>query len=118
MRDILSGLLSGGNFGTKVGSLYRDFNHPEKCCHFMIVINVSAFMDEHVFRDLVAKYADDIRKCAPVQEGQAVLLPGEIERRREMIAEREGVSFPKAVYEDLVALSESHGVAFPSHLIS
>lgn len=112
--DILSGVLSGAGFGKGVGSLYRDFTRPEGCGHFMIVLNVAAFMPVELFRKCVAGYAAQIRAAKPAASDRPVILPGELEQQYKAQSLENGIALPAEVYRELLELSLLHDVTFPT----
>jgi LDH2 family malate/lactate/ureidoglycolate dehydrogenase len=114
--DILSGLLSGAKFGRDVGSLYRDFTQPEGCGHFLIVLDVRAFMPIDLFTQSITAYARQIKAITPVANERPVLLPGELEQQCEARSRKVGIRLQHAIYQELIELSEAHGIDFPAPL--
>ena len=112
MLDVLSGVLTGGSFGSKVRSLYRDMSNPERCGHFLFAIDVEAFMPISDFRAHINRYAAEFKRCRPVPGVSEVYLPGEIESRRERAAQAESLLLAPKTYEELLRVAQETGVPF------
>jgi LDH2 family malate/lactate/ureidoglycolate dehydrogenase len=54
-----------------------------------------------------------LHSCAPVDPERPVLLPGEPEAQARDAAERDGISYPAAIWDALAALATELGVAVP-----
>jgi LDH2 family malate/lactate/ureidoglycolate dehydrogenase len=108
MIDILTGVLSGGGFGSHVRGLYSDTTVPNDCAHLFLALDVSAFGDPDEFAarlsDLVAQITD-----APRAPGNPrVLLPGQIESERAATATAVALGGP--VFDALSATADELGV--------
>jgi L-2-hydroxycarboxylate dehydrogenase (NAD+) len=71
--DILAGMITGSAFG---GSA-RNLNHPSeksKVGHFMIAVNIDAFMDRQEYEAKLEELIESVKACG--EEG-AVMMPGE-----------------------------------------
>ena len=109
MTDVMTGVLSGGGFGTEP---YRDPARQD-VSHSFTAIDIEWFMPMEEFRKRMAQFTAMI-KASKLRPGFAeVLVPGELEHRRETEKRRSGVGLDLAVYEDLVALAGELGVAPP-----
>ena len=114
MLDVLCGALTGGEFGLSVRSLYRDMDVPEQCAHFMIVINVAAFIPVEQFRAAMTRYVSDFKACRPAEGIETVYLPGEIEQMRLHRALAEGVPIELSTLQALQEIATATGIALPS----
>jgi len=112
MLDVLSGVLTGGSFGSQVRSLYRDMSNPEQCAHFLFAIDVEAFQPISEFRARMERYAGEFKRCRPMPGVSEVYLPGELERRCERVGRAEGLRLPSKTYEDLIQVARDTGVPF------
>jgi LDH2 family malate/lactate/ureidoglycolate dehydrogenase len=109
MTDVMTGLLSGGGFGTEP---YRDPARQD-VSHSFTAIDIAWFMPLEEFRERMARLTAMI-KASKIRPGfDEVLIPGEQEHRRETEKRRNGVGLDRAVFEDLVALAKELGVAPP-----
>ena len=110
MLDVLAGVLTGARFGAEVGSLYRDLSAPERCGHFLAAVSVESFLPLPDFRRRIAHYVGMFKACRPRAGVDEVLLPGEVERRREQAAGRDGVALSAATYAGLLDIAAARGV--------
>jgi len=109
MVDVLSGVLTGANFGPGVGPLY---NNPgtQGIGHLLAALNIEAFMPLSEFKarmDQMIRGIKDSKKAKGVQE---IFLPGEIEMGIEAKRRREGIPLSRAVYDELCGLGQKLGV--------
>lgn len=82
VMDLLSGVLSGGHYGTQPSSLRAE--GPMRVAHTLIAIDPAAFMERAEFLDRVADYVAMMRGAAPASGVEQVMVPGEPERHREV----------------------------------
>jgi LDH2 family malate/lactate/ureidoglycolate dehydrogenase len=102
MTDVLTGVLSGGGFGTEP---YRDPRRQD-VSHTFTAIDIAWFMPLAEFRARMRTLAEMI-KASRLRPGfDEVLLPGELEHRREMEKRAHGVPLDASVFEDLRLLAE------------
>lgn len=110
MLDVLAGVLTGGCFGPDVGSLYRDWDKPEQCGHFLIAIDIEGFLPLPEFRQRIANYVKVFKASAPRPGFKEVLLPGELERRRQRVSERHGIALEPHIYSSLIKIANDRDV--------
>lgn len=111
MMDVLSGVLSGGAFGPHVSGL--DDPGYTHVGHFILVLDIHKFIDVEEFLDRVDALAEHVHS-SPTREGvEDVLVPGELEARTTAQRRREGIPYPRRVYERLMELADNAGVAVP-----
>jgi LDH2 family malate/lactate/ureidoglycolate dehydrogenase len=106
MTDVMTGVLSGGAFGVD------PYSNPAKqdVSHSFTAIDIEWFMPLAKFRDRMARLTAMI-KASRLRPGFAeVLMPGELEHRREMEKRQHGVPLDRSVYEDLLALARELGI--------
>ncbi len=108
MMDMLSGILSGSQFGKGVTGPYQA-EHPGGAGHLMIVMNIEAFQPLQEFNgrmeDLIAEL-----KSVPLAKGfEEVVYPGELEARNDAKNRREGLRLPDDTVTDLVVLARKTG---------
>jgi LDH2 family malate/lactate/ureidoglycolate dehydrogenase len=107
MTDIITGVLSGGGFGL---SPYSDPARQD-VAHSFTAIDIEWFMPLGVFRERMRSLTETI-KASKLRPGfNEVLVPGELEARREMEKRNKGVTLDEDVYKDLVLLGKQLGVA-------
>ncbi len=107
MIDMLTGVLSGGGFGSGVQGLYADTTVPNDCAHFFLAIDPDAF--EPGFTDRTLRLAEEI-EASPTRPGvDRVHLPGQLEQDRAESALRDGVRVDGSVLAALRSTAENLG---------
>lgn len=110
--DILSGILSGAQFGPHLGNMWNDFVNPQNIGHFFCAIDISKFTDLETFKKRLSQMVGEI-KALPKNEGIAeIFLPGEIESRRRSERKAKGIPMEDVVYEELRELGKKYSVEF------
>ncbi|MEV7345845.1 Ldh family oxidoreductase [Streptomyces sp. NPDC093544] len=102
--DILTGVLSGGSFGSGVRDLNADTSEPIDCAHFFLALSVSAFGNRAAFEQRVAELAAQITGSPKTSGAERLLLPGQLEAERKTATRRAGVPLDAKV---LAALRET-----------
>jgi LDH2 family malate/lactate/ureidoglycolate dehydrogenase len=109
--EILCGVITRGAYLQGMKGMYKFPDDPSLTGHFMIAINPLAIMDR---ADLQARM-DDFRrqiKDSPMwREGGEMFLPGEIEYLKSEDRKKNGIPLPENLYQELIDLGESLGVA-------
>ncbi len=114
LMDLLSGVLTGANFGGDVKSLYFDHSGPQNVGHLFFAIRPDLFLSLTDFgarMDTFYERIKDLPRAAGVEE---IMLPGEPEQRREDQRLREGIPVTANVVEDLIREGAAVAVAFPT----
>lgn len=98
--DIFAGMLAGSNYGRKLKSFHELDGQTGvgACC---IAIDISRFMPIETFRRHVTEYGDELKLCKRREGFSEILLPGEIEFRKENDARAHGIEVPDQVVEAL-----------------
>ena len=109
MVDILSGVLTGANFGATMPRMYAD-PAPQLLGHFFIALDVEAFMSLEDFRSRMGDREEQTRGSRPVPGSEAVLMPGDLEAARHQTHSRDGIVISKAVHDELLGLAGRLGV--------
>ena len=113
--DILSGVLSGANFGRWVppfvSFLEPSADLPGKGIgHFIGAWRIDAFDSAEVFTSNMEKWIEGARSLQRSEGIDEILIPGEPEHRMEAIRMKEGIPLTEKVIEDLRKLEEELGV--------
>ena len=104
MIEILSALLSGSKVRDKVGSwMHGDLSIPTDHGHAFFAIDPSLFAGAGVFETRMKDLAAGIKACPPARGVEAILLPGEIERKKRCEAEKQGIPLPEDLRNGLKA---------------
>ena len=115
--DILSGVISGANFGPFVPPTVpylpvKDRQVGLGTGHFFGAIRIDAFMTTDEFKARMDEWIKVFRSAKPVEGEEKVLIPGDIEREAEERIMKEGITLVPAVKDDLKAVTEELDVAF------
>lgn len=103
MIQILCVLLSNMPFDAELSNLYREpYDTPRRISHFMVAIEIAAFVDPAVFRARLSEMLAQFRDSRPAGTAP-VRVPGDPER--EVEAERRRTGIPLAD-EDVALLSD------------
>jgi len=115
MVDILSGVLSGANFGPWVppfataGFMSTVESVGNGTGHFLGAMRVDAFRPVDAFLEDMDKWIDRF-KGANAVDGQQVLVPGDPERLLEAERKVSGIPLLEPVIKDLESLGERFGM--------
>jgi len=110
MVDILSGMLSGSAYGRKLRS-FHELDGPTGVGAAFICIDVGRFLDPEAFESAVLDYAAQIRALRRQPGFEEILLPGELESRKEAESVRLGIEVPEAVVREIEGISAKLGCA-------
>lgn len=110
--EVLTGVLSGGAFGSSVHGLYSDMTVPNDCAHFFAAIDVGAFGTVEDFATRMGDFQRHIHEST-VREGAVgpVLLPGEPEQQRMTLSDRDGVVLEWSALDGLIDAAAQSGTA-------
>ena len=116
--EILSGLLSGGNFGHTVGSIYDEGSEPPGTGMFMMVLNPDFFIGVESFTTRVAQLAAEVTSVPLAAGYERIRLPGE--RRQELEQERRmrGVPLTLQTESELRKVASDYGIIMPKPITS
>ena len=106
MVDILSGLLSGGEYLDQTRQMW-DEDGPQGTSHFFIALDPARVMDSGEYDRRMADFRGRTKSTAPFNEGGEVLLPGEIELRNMAQRRAEGIPVPEKTLETVRLLAKS-----------
>jgi L-2-hydroxycarboxylate dehydrogenase (NAD+) len=115
MVDILSGVLSGANYGPWVppfpAYVPMPQNMPGKGIgHFFGAMRIDGFQPAPEFLTHMDRWLERFRNTTPIDAAQPVLIPGDPERELEAIRIKEGIPLLPQVVDDLVTLGEKYKV--------
>jgi len=102
MVDVFGGMLSGS--GVCRTDLPRGANGV-----WMHFVDVEQFIDRSEYDALMEKYVESLKSCRRQPGVEEILLPGEIESRREVQRRGEGVSIPDETWRQITELSNRLG---------
>ena len=117
MVDLLSGALSGANWGPFAPSFAVDQAPPARSVgqgigHFFGAMRIDGFNDADTFKSQVDDYIRVFRSAKPAPGTGGPLIPGDPEREAEQIRRDNGVPLILPVIEELQRISKKTGVPF------
>ncbi|MFN8455349.1 MAG: Ldh family oxidoreductase [Anaerolineae bacterium] len=107
--DVLTGVLSGSLFGL---SCFTDVTNHD-VGHFLLALNPEMFMSPAEFQARLEQLVAEIKAAEPIEPGGEILLPGELEYRREQQRLKDGIPVDLITVEKLREMSQELGVACP-----
>ncbi len=107
--DIMSGVLSGANFGIWVPPFvsFLDVNRKDVgkgIGHFLGAWRIDAFEDAPVFKNLMEQWIEGVKSMNKKEGIDEILIPGEPEYRMEQMRRKEGIPLNEKVYEELMKM--------------
>jgi LDH2 family malate/lactate/ureidoglycolate dehydrogenase len=117
MIDILSGVLSGANWGPFTPIFTTDFEVPPRevgigLGHLFGAMRIDAFIEPDEFKRQVDEWIRTFRNTKPAPGTAGPIIPGDPEREAEAERRETGIPLVAAVIADLQDISRRTGVAF------
>jgi L-2-hydroxycarboxylate dehydrogenase (NAD+) len=104
--DILCGVITGGSFQNELKSMYVYPEDPSNTAHLMLVINPLCLMSKDQLKTRMAEFFETVKQSPMWDEDSEMLLPGEIEYRKEKERLSDGIPIPAPLYDELVQLGK------------
>lgn len=111
MMDVLSGVLSGGGFGTQVKRL--DQEGHLNTAHFFLALDVEHFIEGRDFFARISALSEEIYSTSTREGVERVLLPGEKEDRVRIEQTESGITYEGQIYDPLIELIQELDVEPP-----
>jgi LDH2 family malate/lactate/ureidoglycolate dehydrogenase len=108
--DVLCGLLSGAAVGP--GPLDEDGSSDKDIGHFFLAIDIASLRDPDAYATDAGSLFGNLLS-SPARPGAQVRYPGEPEDQHRAESDSHGVTLERAVYDDLLAVVERHGLQAP-----
>ena len=117
MIDILSGVLSGANWGPFTPIFTTDFEAPPRevgvgLGHLFGAMRIDAFIEPDEFKRQVDDWIRTFRNTKPAPGTAGPIIPGDPEREAEAERRETGIPLVAAVVADLQDISRRTGLAF------
>ena len=111
--DSLTGVLSGGLFGTGVGGFGRDMSQSLGICHSFGVLDIARFIPVPEFKSRMDDMIREVKRSEPLPGFERVYLPGE--RGLLTRAERrlKGIPLWEKLVDDLSKLAKKLSIDLP-----
>lgn len=113
LLDILSGVLSGSEFGGRVLSVLTNQERESGNGNFMLVFKVAAFLPVEKFKARMDEELARLQALKPSRGVSEVIYPGYKEHHTELARRERGIPFAEAVLEEARSVGKRHGVSFP-----
>ena len=110
MLDILTGVLTGAEFGAKMPRMYDD-PQPQRVGHMFSAISVEAFMPMTEFLSRMDEKEQETRQGPPAPGFESVSMPGDGTHARMATHRHDGIPLTDEVYADLLAAAARYGVS-------
>lgn len=109
MTDVITGVIAGGGFGL------APYSNPAKqdVSHTFIAIDIAWFMPVDTFKARMDEFIQQIKAARKRPGVTEILVPGELDYRREQQYRRDGAQLDSVVFDELAALARDLGVNFP-----
>jgi LDH2 family malate/lactate/ureidoglycolate dehydrogenase len=112
--DILSGILTGSNFGRHFpGMLAENLEKPTDVGGVFGAIDIESFMDLSEFNARMEQAFTEVRNCVKADGVEKIYTPGEIEHNTTRERLQSGIPLPEEIHREYVALGKELGVPFP-----
>jgi LDH2 family malate/lactate/ureidoglycolate dehydrogenase len=109
MVDVLSGVLTGSGFLTKVHSPYKTAE-KSNCGHLFIALNIEVFQPLPQFNARMDEYIAELKSVPRARGFEEVFYPGEIEARNDVRNREQGLELPEDTLADLRRIAKESGL--------
>ena len=109
--DILCGLITGGSFQHELKSMYRYPKDPSNTAHLMIVINPLALISKEQLRERMQEFVATLKESPMWDPRDEMLLPGELEYRKECERREQGIPLPVPLFAELSRIGTEMNLA-------
>jgi LDH2 family malate/lactate/ureidoglycolate dehydrogenase len=110
MLDILTGVLTGAEFGAKMPRMYDD-PQPQRVGHMFSAISIEAFMPMTEFLSRMDEKEQETREGPPAPGFERVSMPGDGTHERMAMHRESAIPLTHEVYADLLTAAERYGVS-------
>jgi L-2-hydroxycarboxylate dehydrogenase (NAD+) len=112
LMDLLSGVLTGANYGGEVKSLYFDHSEPQNVGHLFMAIRPDLFIPKEEFEHRMDTFVQRVKSSPMAQGFDEILIPGEPEERKAAERRVTGIPLSNEVIRQLKEEAELQGVTF------
>jgi LDH2 family malate/lactate/ureidoglycolate dehydrogenase len=110
LMDLLSGVLTGANYGGDVKSLYFDHSEPQNVGHLFIAIRPDLFVTQEEFGERMDTFIDRVKSQPRATGFDEILIPGEPEERKAKERLKEGIPLSGEIIQQLKEAGEKMGI--------
>lgn len=109
MTDVMTGVLGGAGFGLMP---YSD-PYKQDVSHLMIAIDIEWFMPLSQFKQRMDEFIGMIKSAKLRPDFDEILVPGEIDYRRETEYRQNGARLDAVIFDQLAELAQKLNIPFP-----
>ena len=113
MVEMLTSILSGGKFGTSMGSQYGILDKPNHISHFFLAMRIDAFRSLEEYLDDADGFVNYLHNLPKSEGTESIYYPGELENRSKTAKLKDGILLRAQLVDELVELGRENGV--PQH---
>lgn len=117
MMELLSGVLTGANYGGDVKSLYFDHSEPQNVGHLFIAIRPDLFVPLEEYSHRMDDFVKRTKELPLAKDFEEILIPGEPEERTAKIRFEEGIPLTKEVIDSLLKESKRQNIDLSELLV-
>ncbi|NQZ08203.1 MAG: Ldh family oxidoreductase [Algicola sp.] len=100
MVQILTAILTGSLMDHQMSHLYEEpYDQPRQVSHFMIAINIAAFISPDAFESSLSALFKSIRDSTRADPDVSILVPGDLEQQQYRQRTTEGIPLSPAEYQ-------------------
>lgn len=111
--EIMSGVLTGASFGTRVQNLYLDHHGKADVGHFFILLEPKEFLPEEAYHHDINQLLRELKQI-PLAEGYTeILYPGERRKREYEKRLKQGIPLSREIHRELTRLAGELDLPFP-----
>ncbi|QQK79331.1 Ldh family oxidoreductase [Salicibibacter cibi] len=108
--ELLSGVLTGANYGGDVKSLYFDHSEPQNAGHLFIAIRPDLFVSKEEFENRMDDFVKKTKSLPRAEGFDDILIPGEPEEKKVQERLRTGIPISENVVAGLRKEIKESGV--------
>ncbi len=110
--DMFCACLGGAGDSRHLNSFWHDFKNSQNLGYNMMLIDVEKFAPLEAFCERMDNMIDEIKASKTAEGVSEILMPGEIEDRKEAAALKDGVEISEKLLNELILVGENYGVKF------
>ncbi|MCG8403059.1 MAG: Ldh family oxidoreductase [Firmicutes bacterium] len=107
VAEVLSAVITGAAFTKNVGGLVDDFTRSQNVGHFIGAISIESFLPLEVYYQTMHRFIQSIKDVQPMPGHEEVLYPGELEHRKEITRQAQGIPVADALMEKIKACAQN-----------
>lgn len=108
--EVLSGVLSGAGLLTQIPMWFKATEQATNIGHMVMTINIEDFMETVVFKKRVDYLIDELKASKLAAGYDEILVPGEIEVRKEREQLQDGIELPARIIDELDQMAQDFQV--------